>query len=233
MNIYINSEVHLLTKCKLNTKPLTLIKITSDFREKHSGIPKSLAERKADVTFSNLTAGDYIINDQIIIERKTAEDFIQSIFDNRLFEQCSKLKKEQQRVLILLEGNPYETRHEINTLAVKGAILSILTAWQIPMIITQNKENSIELIMMLGRQSLNENKFIKAFKGIKAKKKSSQKLRFLQGIPSTGPVISERLINNFGSIKSIVNAGTDELKKIKGIGKKNANRIFDFFNSQI
>ncbi|MEO8211435.1 MAG: ERCC4 domain-containing protein, partial [bacterium] len=83
---------------------MTFIKITCDFREKHSGIPKLLADNKVNVSFSSLSTGDYIINDQIIVERKTAEDFIQSIMDNRLFEQCSKLKKDSRRVLILMEG---------------------------------------------------------------------------------------------------------------------------------
>lgn len=209
---------------------MSIIKITCDFREKHSGIPKLLADNKVNVSFSSLTAGDYIINDQIIVERKTAEDFIQSIMDNRLFEQCSKLKNDSRRVLILIEGNPYKTEHKINSQAVKGAILSLLTAWQIPAIYSQSIETSIELLLMLGKQSLKENGYLRTYKGNKPKKIKSQRLRFLQGIPSTGPTIAGRLLENFGNIKSIVNATVDELKKIKGIGKKNAKKIVGFFS---
>ena len=121
-----------MTKCKINS--LTIIKITCDFRERRSGIPKLLADNKIDISFSSLTTGDFVINDQIIVERKTAKDFIQLIIDNRLFEQCSKLKKESRRVLILIEGNPYKTENKIKTRVGKGSILSILTAWQIPVI---------------------------------------------------------------------------------------------------
>ena len=209
---------------------MTIIKIICDFREKHSGIPKLLADNKINVSFSSLSTGDYIINDQIIVERKTAEDFIQSIMDNRLFEQCSKLKKDIRRVLIIIEGNPYRTEHKIDGRAVKGAILSILTAWQIPVIYSQSADSSVELLMMLGTQSLKEDIYIRTYSGYKPKKIKSQRLRFLQGIPSTGPAIAGRLIENFGNIKSIVNASVDELRKIKGIGKKNAKRIIDFFN---
>jgi Fanconi anemia group M protein len=209
---------------------LTIIKITCDFREKNSGIPKLLADKKVNISFSSLTAGDYIINDQILVERKTAEDFIQSIMDNRLFEQCSKLKKDLRRVLILIEGNPYKTEHKIDGSAVKGAILSILTAWQIPVIYSQSVENSVELMMMIGTQSLKGNVHIRMYKGYKTKKIKSQRLRFLQGIPSIGPAIAARLIDHFGTIKSIVNTSADELRKIKGIGKKNAKKIVEFFN---
>ena len=208
---------------------MTIIKIICDFRERNSGIPKLLEDKKIDISFSNLITGDYIINDQIIVERKTAEDFIQSVMNNRLFEQCSKLKKVPGRILILIEGNPYKTEHKIDTRAVKGVILSILTAWQIPVIYSQSIDCSVELLMMLGTQSLKDNVYIRTYKGYKPKKIKSQRLRFLQGIPSAGPAIAGRLMDYFGNIKSIVNASCDELKKIKGIGKKNAKRIIDFF----
>lgn len=208
---------------------MTVIKITCDFRERNSGIPKLLADNKIDISYAALSAGDYSINDQIIIERKTSEDFIQSIMDNRLFEQCSKLKKDSRRMLILIEGNPYKTEHNIDARAVKGAILSLLTAWQIPVIYSQCVENSVELMTMIGTQSLKDNVHVRIYKGYKPKKIKSQKLRFLQGIPSTGPAIAGRLMDYFGNIKSIVNAPADELRKIKGIGKKNSKIIFDFF----
>ena len=209
---------------------MTIIKIICDFREKHSGIPKLLADNKINVSFSSLSTGDYIINDQIIVERKTAEDFIQSIMDNRLFEQCSKLKKDIRRVLIIIEGNPYRTEHKIDGRAVKGAILSILTAWQIPVIYSQSADSSVELLMMLGTQLLKDDAYIRTYSGYKPKKIKSQRLRFLQGIPSTGPAIAGRLIDNFGNIKSIVNASADELRKIKGIGKRNSKKIVEFFS---
>ena len=57
-----------------------MIKITCDFREKRSGIPEMLIQKNAEVGFSNLIAGDYIINNQIIVERKSAEDCISFLF---------------------------------------------------------------------------------------------------------------------------------------------------------
>ena len=209
---------------------MTNIKITCDFREKHSGIPKLLADNKVNVSFSSLSTGDYVINDQIIVERKTAEDFVQSIIDNRLFEQCLKLKKDSRRVLILIEGNPYKTEHKIDGRAVKGAILSILTAWQIPVIYSQSADSSVELLMMLGTQSLKDDVYIRTYSGYKPKKIKSQRLHFLQGIPSTGPAIAGRLMETFGNIKSIVNTNTEELRKIKGFGKNKAKIMVDFFS---
>jgi len=50
----------------------------------------------ASVKIAKLSYGDYIINDKITIERKTADDFLLSIIDRRLFNQLSNLKKKLQ-----------------------------------------------------------------------------------------------------------------------------------------
>jgi DNA excision repair protein ERCC-4 len=155
-----------------------MIKITCDFREKPSGIPKLLIDNKADFSYSLLSTGDYVINDQIIVERKTAKDFIQSIMDNRLFEQCSKLKKDSRRILIIIVGDPYKTGHKMQARAIRGPILSILTAWQIPVICTQSTDGFVDLMMMLGNQSLKNNVYIRSQNVFRSKKLKSQKLNF-------------------------------------------------------
>ena len=65
----------------LNKKSIILI----DNREKDSGIPDILKEKRIPILFENLEIGDYIIGD-LIIERKTSKDFIASIFDGRIFQ---------------------------------------------------------------------------------------------------------------------------------------------------
>lgn len=108
------------------------IGILADYREKRSGIPELLMQSEINVKVVNLVAGDYLIDEQVIVERKTNEDFIQSLLCNRLFEQCSKLKRESDFQLFIIEGDTYRTNHDISQQAVKGALLSISAAWQIP-----------------------------------------------------------------------------------------------------
>ena len=86
------------------------IRIIADYREKPSGIPDKLIQKNVGVSITTLPVGDYIINEQIIVERKSAEDFIVSIINNRLFEQCARLKRNAERSFLLIEGNPYKTR---------------------------------------------------------------------------------------------------------------------------
>ena len=205
-----------------------MIKITCDFREKKSGIPELLIQKNAEVDFSNLIVGDYIINNQIIVERKSAEDFIQSIINNRLFEQCAKLKTKSERTLILVEGDPYKTKHKINEQAIRGALLSILASWQIPIINSKNIDDSVEILCMLGIQSLKNSEFVRLQNGSRPKRIKNQTLGFLQGLPGTGPTLAGRLLEHFGNIRSIINATDEELTIIEGLGKKKAKKIVDF-----
>src|SRR6266498_5111185 len=71
-----------------------------DYRENPSGIPELLAgNAEISLIVSSLSAGDHIINEAIGVERKSAEDFVQKIIGNRLFEQLARLKKSVARPL--------------------------------------------------------------------------------------------------------------------------------------
>ena len=84
-----------------------------DVRERHIG--RLLAD-KAKVEFKVLEVGDYIISDRVAVERKTAEDFVNSIVDKRLFMQLKDLRKYQKPILIV-EGREFSRLHEN---AIKG-----------------------------------------------------------------------------------------------------------------
>lgn len=205
------------------------LKIVADHREEPSGIPGLLLQRGMDVQVVQLKTGDYVINEEIIIERKSADDFIQSLVSQRLFTQCSKLAKSILRPFLLLEGNPFQTAHQIDRQAVKGALLSVIASWQIPMIYSKNREDSVNILCMLGNHALKQSQWVRN-NGYKSKRLKNQRLRFLQGLPNTGPVMADRLYTHFGSIAAIVNADVNELLLVEGIGKKTATRIRTFLS---
>lgn len=123
--------------------------ITADYREQASGIPTLLAEKGIYIQLSRLDTGDYILNNELVIERKSAVDFIQSLVSGRLFNQCSRMVRLGMQPLILLEGNLYETDHRIDPKALKGALLAVSASWRIPVIHSKDKVDTAELLYML------------------------------------------------------------------------------------
>ncbi len=203
------------------------LRIVADYREKASGITELLIDRGVEVEYRTLGSGDYFINNKVVVERKTKEDFVQSLVANRLFLQCQKMKWYNEYPLFIIEGDPFKTKHNISKQAVKGAILSVLVAWQIPVLITESKEETVDMLIMAGHQTeLAKVPVVRS--GYKPKRVRNRKLWFIQGLPEVGPLISLRLLEKYNSIERVINLSRDELIQIKGIGKRKAGQIYEF-----
>ena len=81
------------------------LRIVVDEREKKSGIPDLLKSIGINVEMKMLPIGDYIVAPETIVERKSIQDLISSVFDGRLFDQCDRLKNNFEFPIILVEGN--------------------------------------------------------------------------------------------------------------------------------
>ena len=206
--------------------------IVTDYRENASGIPQRLIDNGVVVNMKVLKSGDYLINDQVLVERKTKDDFSLSLIQNRLFAQCAQMRKTSYHPLFLIEGNPYKTIHKMDRQAIKGALLSVSVAWHIPIIYSSGPDESAQMLIMVARQNLKENVLL-PIKRYKPKVLKKQNLYFLQGLPTVGPQMAQNLLRYFGTVDCVLSASNDELQKVSGIGKDRAVRIKMFLsNSQ-
>jgi DNA excision repair protein ERCC-4 len=201
--------------------------IIADYRESPSGIPDILAMSQVQCITKALKSGDYLIDNQIIAERKTNEDFVQSIIQKRLFGQCFKLRHSGYLPIFIIEGNPYHTKHCISREAIRGALISISVSWQIPVLYTQNPRETSEILLNIGSQ-MKSQEFPVYRKGYKPKRLKNRQLFFLQGLPGIGTRLGLAMIKKFGSLQKIVNAPTDELCEVPGIGRYKAESVRDF-----
>jgi DNA excision repair protein ERCC-4 len=84
------------------------VRILVDERERKSGIPDLLRRAGATIDFAQLKVGDYVVSPETAIERKTIQDLLNSIYDGRLFIQCSQLKEHYIKPVLIVEGNLVE-----------------------------------------------------------------------------------------------------------------------------
>jgi DNA excision repair protein ERCC-4 len=74
------------------TEAIEKVQIAVDDRERSSGIVAELEKLDAVIVkMEHLAVGDYCIDGAVLIERKTAVDFAQSLMDGRLFAQASRM----------------------------------------------------------------------------------------------------------------------------------------------
>jgi len=209
------------------------LKITVDYRETASGLTDLLKNSDALVEITKLSYGDYIINDTITIERKTAKDFLISIIDGRLFNQLSNLKKFCNHPILLIEGNPYETDHNFDRMAIKGAIVSTQTMWYVPVIFARTKEDSRDILLMISRQLGTCIDVVPLRGGYRPKRIKSKQLYLLQGFPQVGPKLAKRLILHFKSVSKVMNAPVQALTEVDGIGIISAQKIREVLDAEV
>jgi DNA excision repair protein ERCC-4 len=209
------------------------MKIRVDYREKASGLIELLQEMELVLEVGQIPYGDYMVNDAITIERKTARDFLISIIDGRLFQQLSNLKKHCSRPLLLIEGNPYETDLAFDPQAIKGALLSTQAIWYVPVIFSSSKEETRDIFITLGRQEESSQDVVPLRGGYRPRRLKSRQLYLLQGFPQVGPTMAKRLLEHFGSVAKIMNATMAELRCVEGIGRVAAKAIREVLDEAI
>src|SRR5215218_9524837 len=117
-----------------------------DHREFRSGIPDTLAAAGVDVAPAQLPAGDYVISDRLVVERKTGADLAASIKDRRLFEQVDRLRDAYPAVVVLVEGEPVH----ISSASWKGALGRVL-ATGVAVLQTDDPADSAAWLLRLHR----------------------------------------------------------------------------------
>ncbi|MEW5759242.1 MAG: DEAD/DEAH box helicase [Candidatus Thermoplasmatota archaeon] len=207
------------------------LSIIVDLRELHSKVVKELTKYDLNIKPMQLKIGDYLVSDRIGIERKSTEDFIQSLIDGRLFQQIKALKSNYMSPILIIEGESLFTVRQVSQSAIFGAIASIIADYHIPIITAKDEKESASLIYTIAKREIDEGREVEI-----REKKSTMRLDELQrfvveGLPNVSAVISQRLLSHFGSVKAVMDADEKELCKVKGLGKKTAMEILRVLRS--
>lgn len=221
-------------------------RIVVDEREKNSGIPDLLRKAGAMIDFAQLKVGDYIVSPDTAIERKTIRDLISSIYDGRLFVQCSDLVKHYPKPLVVIQGNIAELlempedaeEKDAKRLAERmplalDALATVAMEFRIPVIHAPSAEQTAQLLVTLVNKSLREGKAAGPL--LKKIKKENplhiQQLSVLSSVPGVGDKLAVRMLEKFHTPARALNASAAELASIPGFGLARAERVRKILDS--
>jgi len=202
--------------------------IFADSREPDR-IVEMLKSMGVEVQRKRLSVADYLITYSsyaIAVERKDADDYVNSIADGRLFDQLYRLTRLYELSFICVIGNVdfYRMRRD----AFIGSIVSIALKSRgsvVPLWVKDEKDFCL-VLKSLNRQV--EGGRIKATPRIVKKASIDDSVAMLMAIPGVGVEKAKKLLERFGSVFRVVNATIPELMRVEGIGEKQARRIYDF-----
>jgi DNA excision repair protein ERCC-4 len=213
------------------------IRIVVDEREKNSRVPDLLKIMGVFVDYEQLSVGDYIVSSETIIERKTVHDLINSIYDGRLFIQCSDLINHYSKPFIIIEGNitdldkrekmDLDSKLIVDKIRVAyDTLIKIALDFRIPILYTPSIYYTAELLIHLASnpsKDKNDGPLLKKIK--KSNPFYIQQLYVLTSLPGIGTKLATRLLDKFHSPKNALNASIAELARVPGLGNMRAEKI--------
>jgi len=196
--------------------------IIADYREKEVS-EKLKSFNDVVIRKMSLEVGDFVCSERTVIERKTHSDFVGSIIDGRIFEQTKMMKENFENPIIIVEG--YSNR-EINDNALKATLASLLVDYEISVVNSKNPMDTARIIYWIAEKEQHEHKCSLSFKvGKKPEDEEGKKEFIVSSLPGVSNVLARRLLEHFGSVEKVFTANEEELKDVKGIGKKLSGRI--------
>ena len=203
------------------------INIVADDRERNCGVIEALREFKEVVLdVKRIPVGDYVVDRKIVIERKSLRDFVLSIMQGRLFRQAMDLKKSGMHPVLILEGTTKNiASFGLKRESIQGAIIAVSVIMGVPLLRSKDNIETAKLIVMTAKQVNRSDSRGIPRGGNRPKDRKGMQLFILQSLPHIGPVKAAQLIDRFGSIEAVMEANSEELASIYGIGEKSASDI--------
>ncbi|UCE11604.1 MAG: DEAD/DEAH box helicase [Candidatus Thorarchaeota archaeon] len=202
------------------------IKMIVDSRELPTAVPRELTRLDVELSGESLEIGDYIISQDVAVERKESGDFIQSLIDGRLFVQLSALRSAYNRPVLIIEGEQLVGLRAINPASIYGALATIAIRIQVPILWTRNSEETANVLYRLAHlEQVGAQKAPRTRSGV-TKGSDAETLEYiLSGFPGVDTVTSRAMLSEFDTLERVFSASEKELRSVKGVGPKIAGRI--------
>jgi Fanconi anemia group M protein len=202
-------------------------KIVIDDRETSSKVVEVLSGIGAVIRLERLAHGDYAIGDRILVERKTARDFVDTLINRDLLGQLKEMADAVPRPVLIIEGGDLYTQRDIHPNAIRGVLAAITVDMGISLIYTKDEQDTAQMLFVIAKREDSERGERKVHPHKLYRSLKEEQEYIISSFPEIGMKNARLLLAHFGSIQAIVNASLEELIAVRGIGEKTAGKIFE------
>ena len=202
-------------------------RIVVDDRETSSKVVELLSGMEAAIRLERLATGDYAIGDRILVERKTARDFVDTLIERDLLGQIKTMAEAVPRPVLIIEGGDLYTQRDIHPNAIKGVLAALTVDMGVTLLFTRDEQDTAQMLMVLARREEGERGERKVHPHKTHASVREEQEYIISAFPDIGMKNARLLLAHFGSIQAVVNASLEELIAVKGIGEKTGQRVFE------
>ncbi len=201
--------------------------IIIDDRETSSKVVEVLSGMGAAIRLKRLPHGDYAIGDRILIERKTARDFVDTLINRDLLGQIKAMAEVVPRPVVIIEGGDLYTQRDIHPNAIKGVLAALTIDLGVSLLFTRDEQDTAQMLFVLAKREDGERGERKVHPHKSHRSAREEQEYIISAFPEIGMKNARLLLSHFGSVQAVANAELLELTAIKGIGEKTAQKIYD------
>ncbi len=201
---------------------MVAVKVIVDVHEENSPVLFFLERLGARLEIKHLDVADYVVSERIGIERKSAQDYVNSMFNLRLFDQAKRLSEAYEKPVIIVEGNVFDYAKRK---AILGSFSSLFLDYNVAVFHTNDSEETAELIYLLAKREKEKGAKLKIRSKPRMLTLREKQLFLISGLPNINVKLAERLLYRFGTPRKVFTASRRELEKVNGIGEKISREI--------
>ena len=205
------------------------VEIVADQRELDAAIGRDLSRRDGvSVRLETLAVGDYVLSDRVVVERKTVEDFLETLLgeDRSLFTQVRAMVEHYDRPVVLVEGEDLLGRRDVHPNAIRGALASLAIDFGVSVLFTADQADTTELLAIVAEREQAERGRTPSVHGEKGGRTLAEQQEYLvTSITDVGIVTARSLLESFDTVEEVLTADESALCEVEGIGEVTASRI--------
>jgi ERCC4-type nuclease len=192
----------------------------------------SLKEKCKEVEQKQLEIGDYLLDNNYIIERKD-DDLVSSITSKRIFDQLNGLCMYEHPILVITTKNLWKQFYFTNSRWIHSSYMGLLTTLvtsypNLKLVFLEDTEEFVKFIVSLDKKIHDEGTSERSkFLAKKPVTIEDSMENVISGVKGVSIRTAKELLKNKKSVKAIANSTKEELMQIPNIGEKTANEIIN------
>ena len=212
------------------------VEIVADQRELDSHIARDLSTREGiETRLETLAVGDYVLSDRVVVERKSVEDFLDTLLggDRSMFEQVGDAARHYARPVVIVEGEGLYERRNIHPNAIRGALSSLAVDFGASVLHTTDADDTADLLEVIAtREQDRDGREVRVHGEKSGKTLAEQQEYVVSSVAEVGPVTARALLEHLGSVEAVMTADEEDLLAVEGVGEVTASRIREVVGSR-